>query len=217
MKAAATDGTAKKLRRAFDPARSDLQIRIFAKTGTPSLAYPERPPVDETLHSLIGRKLIGMRGGNLTVLGQPDELPRAAWTRLRATGQITALLVPESALFARIREINYARRKGQSDGLAFDEKGELRGLDPGPPDPVATRGAAVAFVIGLYRTGADDGQPIRALAVVVNMQAREIDGENRAVTLATCLLGAQGAMARWLLAGVESRSRAWAAECGQKK
>jgi hypothetical protein len=168
------------------------EIRIYGKTGTPTILEVRRSPANEAIDFLIhqGKVVLGP-GGRLIVAGSDRThdaarllgADRAMVARLGGLGvnapEVVAALGPQSV---------YARRT-LTEGLT--------GLDP---DVSWTHdGGVFAFVIGRYRVGAPAEAPERAFAVAINIQQRQNGGSNPALAMAKELL--DGALGKALLLG----------------
>jgi hypothetical protein len=194
------------------PAGDGQEIRIFAKTGTPTLEEPIRSTLNRLMNRLIENGILiidseakldvgGLRGG---------EAPADALRRLTADRRLDYDPASAPRLLAQIGRINRLRRFGHDGGLMFDSLDRLTGIRPDglrrrPAE--AEEGGVLAMVIGRYCTSdVRSLTPKRALSIVVNVQARtaqggpgsERSGPNPAVAIATGLLAPNGALATWL-------------------
>ena len=168
------------------------EIRIYAKTGTPTILEVRRSPANEAVDFLIhqGKVVLGP-GGRLIVAGSDRThdaarllaADRAIDARLGGLGETAAGVVG-----ALGEQSQYVRRT-LTEGLT--------GLDP---DVSWTHdGGVFAFVIGRYKVGAPAEAPERAFAVAINVQQRLEGGTNPALLAAKQLL--DGALGRALLLG----------------
>jgi hypothetical protein len=219
MRQAAQSGTASRLGAAARsvPVPAGQEIRIFAKTGTPSLETPVYTPTTALLDLLIRKDVVAMTpGGELAVPGRrPGESEPAAIQRLGVDRYLNIASAAAARAWSRARMVNRFRRSGRNPGLVFDAAGKLVGIRPDAlkrrsPEE-APEGGVVAFVIGRYcHSDARSLAPLRALTVVVNVQARtakpgsggKLAGPNPAVEVGVRLLGDKApAVREWLLEG----------------
>jgi hypothetical protein len=166
------------------------EVRIYAKTGTPTILEVRRSPANEAIDFLIHQGKVGLGpGGRLIVVGA-DRAHDAA-----------RLLAADRAIVARLGGLGIdaaavVRALPAQSGYARRTLAEgLTGLDP---DISWTHdGGVFAFVIGRYRAGAPAEAPERAFAVAINVQQR--GDANPALLVAKQLI--DGALGRALLLG----------------
>jgi|GEM_PF-3400819 len=206
MRRAHQAGTASQIVPGFSAPRG-YDLRIFAKTGTPSIASAARSPLNGEIQALIELRIIDMVAGDLGIPGRrADETALQAMARLRSGRPVSRGVTNERLL--RMMDLLSRDRRDGGSRLQFDANGRLAGVGPDIADPLSERGGAVAFVIGLYPSGRSeaDTPPLRALTIAINVQARvrigAILGDNPAVLLARDLLAREGAIARWLIADI---------------
>lgn len=186
-----------------DPVEEGLEVRLFAKTGTPNLdRYGARTPANAALARYVERRcpLAWRRGPGLYL---PSAGARAG--RARMLDAITRVGVrchddrPELVLqeIVRLNALG-APRGGTIDGLSV-QAGQVTGV---PLDAVSFSGIghAVALVAGLYRDGAPDDQPLRALTIMVNLQQRTEGDKTPGIAVARQLL-CDPAVRAWLVGG----------------
>lgn len=205
----AIDGTGARLGAvAPDPVEEGLEVRIFAKTGTPNLdRFGARTPANAALARYVERRcpLSWRRGPGLFL---PSSGPQA--NRAKLLDAVRRLGVrchddrPELVMQEIVRLNALGRpRGGLIDGLRV-EAGQVTGV---PLDAVTFSGIghAVALVAGLYREGDPDDQPRRALTIVVNLQQRTPADTTPAIAVARRLL-CDPAVRAWIVGGA-SRPR----------
>jgi hypothetical protein len=200
MRRAHLSGTARPIVPGF-AVQPPFELRIFAKTGTPSIASADRTPLNAELQALIELDVVGLRNGRLAVIERrPAENEADALDRLRSD-RAGRPGVSTQRLIRLMQRLSRDRRRGDS-ALRFDADGRLTGIAPDIIDPLSDRGGAVTFMVGLYRAGDSDLLPLRALTIVINVQTRTRTaaglGDNPALQLATHLLAANGAVSQWL-------------------
>jgi hypothetical protein len=204
LKAVVTEGTGRSLRDAIpQPVEPGLEVRLFAKTGTPNLdRFGARTRANAALARYVERRcpLAWRSGAGLYV---PAAGPRA-WRRdlLAGVNRMGARChdgQPELVMqeIVRLNALGQPRG-GLIDGLRL-EGGRVVGI---PLDAVsfASIGHAVAVVAGLYRAGDPDDQPQRALTMVINIQQRTDADRTPALQVARSLL-CDPAVRAWLVGG----------------
>lgn len=200
--------------RALEPAAPrprdpGLEVRLFAKTGTPNLdRFGARTRGNAALARYVERRcpLEYRRGVGLYV---PGAGPRADRKQLldavRRMGPRCHDGRPE-LVAAEIGSLN-ARAKargGEVEGLRTEG---LRVIGV-PVEAVMFEsvGHSVALVAGLYRVGEPDDRPVRALTMVVNLQNRTRGDPTPAVGVATALL-CDPVVRAWLIRGPSAPAR----------
>lgn len=180
------------------------RLRLFAKTGTPSLARSRPIPARQALNNLASRGLITVEGRDrLTVKhkrpGQSDRDALLALPELEAEAERFGV-TPEAIAreFVRLQRL-IAERPMQLVG----RDGIVRLPTSRITDEIGGEeitGGVIVVVLGRYCAGEQDpSRAVQALTVVVNVQARH--DFNTAARLAGQLLGPEGELARRLLAG----------------
>lgn len=178
MRAAAVDGTARSLRQLEADLQSvageGVEVRLFAKTGTPTIERPVRSPVNAAVNRMIARGLLSSdRPDRWRVGRRPSQVvsDRATLVEaLRSDPRTRSLLEsegvePEAAAdyILRLRDGSRGVRHLLRRGL----RGALTGLHAdGEPD--LHDGSVLGVVVALYRPG--DVTPAAGLTVFVNFQ-----------------------------------------------
>lgn len=205
----AIDGTGARLGAVTpDPVEDGLEVRIFAKTGTPNLdRFGARAPANAALARYIERRcpLSWRRGSGLFLPSAGSQASREGL--LDAVGGLGVRCHdgrPELVMQEIVRLNALGRpRGGVVDGLRV-ETGQVTGV---PVNAMIFPGVghAVALVAGLYREGDPDDQPRRALTIVVNLQQRTPSDTAPAIAVAERLL-CDPAVRAWIVGGA-SRPR----------
>ncbi|MBX7250272.1 MAG: hypothetical protein K1X35_14660 [Caulobacteraceae bacterium] len=185
------------------PLDATLEVRLFAKTGTPNLdRFGARTQANAALARYVERgcPLAWRRGVGLYL---PQAGLRAGrdkvFDAVKRLGARCHDGKPELVVQEVIRLNALGRARGGAiPGLTL-ANGQVMGI---PTEAVSYSGIghAVAVVAGLYRSGAPDDQPIRALSMVVNLQQRTEADKTPAVGVATRLL-CDPAVRAWLIGG----------------
>jgi len=185
------------------PLEQGLEVRIFAKTGTPNLdRFGARTRGNAALARYVERRcpLEYRRGLGLYVPGAGSRADRKqVLDAVRRMGPRCHDGQPE-LVAQEIASLNTRAkpRGGVIDGL------RLEGLKvvgvPVEAVMFESVGHAVALVAGLYRPDDPDSRPIRALTMVVNLQNRTDADRTPAVGVATALL-CDPAVRAWLIRG----------------
>lgn len=189
-----------------EPAGEGIEVRIFAKTGTPNLdRFVSRTRANAALDryarrrcALIYRRLVGLTVAD-DVPVEREALTRAVERQGAACHDGRPGLVVEEIL-----RLNRRASGGRIEGLSV-QGSQVTGV-PIHAVEVPTTGHAVALVVALYEAGAPDDAPIRALSVVVNIQERRTD-QAPAVGAAGRIL-CDPAVVAWLLRGQGRRGGA---------
>ena len=205
----AIDGTGARLGAvAPDPVEEGLEVRIFAKTGTPNLdRFGARTPANAALARYVERRcpLSWRRGPGLFLASSGLQANRTKLLdAVRRLGVRCHDGRPELVMQEILRLNALGRpRDGVIGGLRV-EGGQVTGV---PLDAVIFSGVghAVALVAGLYRDGDPDDQPRRALTIVVNLQQRTPADTTPANAVARRLL-CDPAVRAWIVGGA-SRPR----------
>ncbi|HEX3918979.1 MAG TPA: hypothetical protein VHW60_16700 [Caulobacteraceae bacterium] len=168
------------------------EIRIYAKTGTPTIQEVRRSPLNEAIDFLIHQGKVVMGPGQRLMVAGADR-----------SHDPVRILSADRAIDARLAGLGVSAAAvvdglGRQSGYAHSTLAQgLLGLDP---DISWTHdGGVFAFVIGRYRVGAPAEQPERAFAVAINVQQRQEGGANPALLASKALL--DGALGRMLLQG----------------
>lgn len=179
------------------------RIRVFAKTGTPSLARSRPIPARLALNSLAARRLLTVEAGNRLVVtrkrpGQSDRAALLAIPELR-----TEAARFRSSPDAIAREFDRLRWLLAHEPLqVLDADGVVRLPTSQITEEVGGEeigGGVIALVLARYcSTEQDPGRPIQAVTIVVNVQARQ--NSNSASRFAAQLLEPGGQVARTLFA-----------------
>ncbi|CAN5308645.1 hypothetical protein BH10PSE2_BH10PSE2_24490 [soil metagenome] len=169
------------------------EYRVFAKTGTPNVDRQQAlSAVDLAMMSLAaydcGLAWDG-RERHLTLAGE------TAIAAARSAVKPVCRQVIDSAGAAAIgREMQRISRAGESGSgvappmLQTDRvTGRVVSITP-DPDFDAEKGHAIALVVGRYRIGAPDDEPLRAMAIAINVQQRSDAIHNPATKTAAILL-----------------------------
>ena len=166
------------------------EIRVFAKTGTPTIAEQARSSANQAADFLMRQRQLTLGAdGRLRPAFASNAVALAHW---RADPLISARL----ASLGLTAQAALAALSGQSEHAVRSANRALS-LDP---DVAWTHdGGVFAFVIGRYRAGAPDGAPERAYAVAINMQQRVAKGPNTSIAVARRLIS--GALGDALVAG----------------
>lgn len=184
--------------------RPDETIRIFAKTGTPTLARSETVPARVALDALAQQGLITLDQANrLTVVRKrpgesdvdafrrmPDARREAARQDVTVDRLASELEVMRRLLTNQRRALGYrhGRLSLPTTRVIERREGEAR-----------RNGSVLALVVARYcRAETDPGRPIAALSLVVNVQARQ--ERNLAAGLAGRWLRPNASVARQLFA-----------------
>jgi len=206
--------------RAALPVPAGQEIRLFAKTGTPSLDEPIRSQINALINRLIQSRVLALGADSyLVVPAGAGEAPARALARLATDRRLVYDEADTPAVLVAMQRINGMRRRGHDGGLLFDAGNRLTGiLADGTRRRTneAAEGGVLAVVIGRY-CSADTRSlaPRRALSIVVNVQARTVrggngdarSGPNPAVDVAGRLLTLDGALAAWLLSDPDGAPR----------
>lgn len=191
--------------RPLDPG---LEVRLFAKTGTPNLdRFGARTRGNAALARYVERRcpLEHRRGVGLYV---PGAGPRADRRRMLDAvrrmgprchdGQPELVAQEIASLNARARA-----RGGSVEGIRTEG---LRVVGvPLEAVMLESVGHSVALVAGLYRVGEPDNRPIRALTMMVNLQQRTEADRTPAVGVAAALL-CDPSVRAWLIRGPSAAS-----------
>lgn len=206
-------GTASELSRALAaiPVRNG-ELRAYAKTGTPILRDPARSRRNRLLDTLIRTGVVSLdsyRG--LIIRGRhAGESVHAAIHRLGTDRRLRLQTGDPEWMDGTIATINRAWRNGDDSPLIFDRTSALVGVRENSSERLganeAPEGGVIAAVIGRYCKGSPANQPLRAISVVINVQARTVklvdgkqrSGPNPALEVTQSLLAPGGALARWL-------------------
>ncbi|HYD12871.1 MAG TPA: hypothetical protein VEC11_08485 [Allosphingosinicella sp.] len=206
--AAGGDGTASRVGAALNgvPVPPGQVFRVFAKTGTPAVAQPDRSPINRLVNTLIQSRILVMRQGRLEVAVRRSETPQAALPRLAADRRLPYSNRRTEEVLAAIAAINAARAQRGNGGLQFGPNETLTGLSPDLIERRANEapeGGVVVFVVGRYcASDVKFTSPLRTLSVAINIQARTQvnggSGPNPAAILAERLLVRNGSLISWL-------------------
>lgn len=150
------------------------EIRIFAKTGTPTVPRTETVRAWVALRGLEARRLIILVGGELRVAGAgANEGDLAALRRhgdAEAAASAEGLSLPQLAagLESLRREVRGTEIRGSNNHLMLPTTRVLPQI-PGR----RTNGGVLALVIGRYCRGAPaTAPPQRAVTLIINFQIR---------------------------------------------
>lgn len=201
LKAAASSGTAAELDDNLPPLAAG-DVRVFAKTGTPSLErYYGRTPGNRALQAYaVARCGLAFEDGRKLYLPWAPQARTArafAAALARAPGTCASDARTRGAIGAELAWLN---RRGMSrEDLDFSGTTVV-----GVPEHLSMRpgmGHVIAIVVGVYADAdTPDDQPRRALTIVVNIQGRT--DTNRRPALAAALQALRDPLVRaWLQEG----------------
>jgi hypothetical protein len=185
------------------PVDETLEVRLFAKTGTPNLdRFGARTQANAALARYVERgcPLSWRRGVGLYLPAAGLRADRKkTFDAIERVGARCHDGKPELVMQEIIRLNAVGRpRGGVVEGLTVSG-----GLVTGVPlDAVSYSGIghSVAVVAGLYRVGDANDEPLRALSMVINLQQRTESDRTPAVGVATRLL-CDPAVRAWLVGG----------------
>lgn len=193
LKAVVSEGTAASLRNAGFPASvGGDELRLFAKTGTPNVAFlgdDERQMLQDFAGAGCGLRLV--------LRPRPNAPPRPALVVGVGDGQPVAQAIAGNAV-CRNRFSASARRLTEL----------IQGLNRNPQAMAAVRadtngrvteipsqvqlsegtGHLLVLMVGRYRLGAPDNQPCSLRVVAINFQARRAENRLPAIGYAVSLL-----------------------------
>jgi hypothetical protein len=186
--------------RPLDPG---LEVRLFAKTGTPNLdRFGARTRGNAALARYVARRcpLEYRRGPGLYV---PTAGPRANRRELLEAVRRVGPRCHDGQPELIAQEIASLNERARARGGAVDgvrtEGLRVVGV-PLEAEMFASVGHSVALVAGLYRVGEADDRPIRALTMMVNLQQRTEADRTPAVGVAAALL-CDPSVRAWLIRG----------------
>jgi hypothetical protein len=171
-------------------------LRIFAKTGTPTVGLERQSKANRAVNALLDHGLAQIRRGRLKVgaASQARQMARALGSNRRAMEELAAHGVTANVVGDYMDDLNTRRTN-------------LIGEDSVLPDQKDDHEAGVlAFTVARYRPEAPI-RPHRALTVVINIQDRNSGGPNPAIELAGRMLK-DGAFRRALFEDPEEVSDA---------
>ena len=155
--------------------RPSEEIRIYAKTGTPTIARTRIVPTWLALRNLEAQRLLLLIDGELKVAGsRGNEGDLAALRRLpqaAAEARRQGLTLPQLAQGLRDLRIEVGRTeiRGPNNHLALPTTQVLQQ----PANAPRNNGGVIAIVMGRYCHGAPLGAvPERAITLVINFQVR---------------------------------------------
>jgi hypothetical protein len=209
MRSVVLDGTARSY---LAPSLSGLraaagqnheEIRVFAKTGTPTVARTREVPGWVVLSRLEAKRQIVLRDGVLAVAaGAPGEsdyeaLRKTPGAEAEARRMGLSLRRLASDLYAMRIELSSRRR--EIGGLYGHINLPIVQTLPDPPGSKSNNGGAIAIVLGRYCPGdPETAAPRKGLTLVINIQAKLV--VNPASQFAGLLLQSDSPLVRRLFA-----------------
>ena len=202
MAAASEGGTAKAVGAIIEQHSGQVPagqvLRVFGKTGTPTVVQPVRSPLNAAIDQLVGARIIRMLPNRrIGVETAANETTAAALARGARNNNITlpAAMIPR--IIRWVASVDADRRAGRPTPLQIDSNGELSGIAQNGERQLGrgenAEGGVLALVVGRYcATDTRYERPLAALAMTINIQARTQAGHNPSVETALKILGANG-------------------------